>query len=380
MANDKQAWEYFMETHTKWLLLSLALVAGCVSAPKSSSSPAQPLTGDESDQVWKQDLTAGGCANFIAVDPNDIPWIIACGDYQKDNVYYLGVSLNCGGGLGCNRWLPNRGFAATNLAVNLNGEVFASSYTGATAVNQWGNDSRGIGVPMGDWYAMTPYRYGPGSCISAVAVTKERYDDISFLDPQIELADRSLLGDTVEAFWGLGCGAGDNSVYVMNPPRDVITGQPWIQVDAGNGAAGVAIALFTSQIDGELHQTPWLMTGDGRLLSYDGNRFVSQPTPGSVPGEISIGAFSVTDHFAAIHGGTFGKFLVTGGVYRWDDAKLTWEYFITDIAPSGNRIAQIAHSEAFYSSTFARQIGPSRLWAIDTAGNIYYAAQRQGPH
>jgi hypothetical protein len=171
-------------------------------------------------------------------------------------------------------------------------------------------------------------------------------------------------------FWAIGC---DNHVYTLSPPYVPATQHPWLEM----GASAVAITLFNSDNGGVLSQTPWIMTSKGALYSYSGgstvtsvnDRFVLEPGPGGF-------AYSLTDHFVAVRGETLGTTLAIEGVYRWNDQKGTWDRFITTFAPSGLPVAQISHSEGYTAST--GPVGPSRLWAIDTAGNIYFAAPADG--
>ena len=129
------------------------------------------------------------------------------------------------------------------------------------------------------------------------------------------------------------------------------------------------VAMFT--VDGTSAQVPWviapLSSGTKTVWAFENGNFVPAP-PISVLG-LQFDITYVTDHY-----------VVAGDlVWHWNgDAhgnrgNPVWSLVAgsgTPLASSGVKIAQIAYSAALPGTSIGT-VGPSNLWMVDTATNIY---------
>ena len=152
-----------------------------------------------------------------------------------------------------------------------------------------------------------------------------------------------------------------------------ITGDPPISFDNTE----TQVAMFS--VDGSSAQVPWviapLSNGTKTVWAFENGNFVPAP-PISVLG-LQFDITYVTDHY-----------VVAGDlVWHWNgDAhgnrgNPAWSLVAgsgSPLASSGVKIAQIAYSAALPGTSLGT-VGPSNLWMVDTATNIYqYGDVNQG--
>jgi hypothetical protein len=317
---------------------------------------------------WVQE-SAGGCATSIAVAPNDVPWVIGCNGNADAGVYYLqygGSDPTCKSLICDDKWIYDGAFAknittdyhGSAYVTNSNGELWSANWTEPKALGD-----RTPGIPNGTWMEHSPSylgdpRNGPGGCVTAaVAGTDDNCGYEGFVTPMVGC----LFPDDKYSVV-LGCGRGSNN-YLY----EWVHGTPiyWAQLDAQHAATASQIAIFTQSSPTSPVPTLWTLDSTGQLASYNGVRFVPEPNASTV-------AWAITDHFVAAYQPSLPRHPGSSGIYQWNDDSQTWSYFIAATAPNGHTIMHIAYSGLFYSGF--GPVGPSRLWAIDDIGNIYFAA------
>src|SRR5580700_9129982 len=117
-----------MRNHSRNTVTVAAIAALAGLLAESSTANAQtaspiPTTG----YSWYQ--VSPGCASAIAVGPNNIPWILGCGNPSEVRpVYYL--SQSCTGSFFCPVTWQYAGMNAMTLTVNLNGVPFVTDANG----------------------------------------------------------------------------------------------------------------------------------------------------------------------------------------------------------------------------------------------------------
>ena len=153
----------------------------------------------------------------------------------------------------------------------------------------------------------------------------------------------------------------------------------WEQADHGDYMA----ALFTDGGPQSLNQNPWVIGGapggeDGYTYVYNGLSFPRTSRPS---GTNSI--TYLTDHHVIASGPyrALGVWITLRGVFHWNGgihgespaSGPDWTKIIGD-TPNAP-LAKIAYASQMAGPNWcsALAIGPSRLWALDTAGNIYVA-------
>jgi hypothetical protein len=316
------------------------------------------------DLRWSPVVAANPqCATSIAVAPNDVPWITRCEPSDDKEVFYLadgfGRDPSCHE-LSCAAWVDDHGsgrFISTDLQGNV--DVVRSDGSAWSALWDDENPTR----PNGHWGELSPIApqmrayapTDPGGCVT------------QFLD----FADYPYLGFVtwtgphygwlLAAYFGLGCQAGaDRPVYYWNP---AYYGDVWHQVDAAHGFRATQLAFFTQSPPTGSIQDLWALTSKGHLYRLEGDHFVAMPEP------LLAAPISMTDHFVIATGLFPIKSSKWTGVYHWDDDTQTWSYYVGLGTPDGHTIQQIAHASSFYAQNVL--YGPSRLWGIDEAGNVY---------
>ena len=324
--------------------------------------------------VWQQDTTlpgyvgGPGCAKQIAVGPNDVPWVIGCsgpGDNGTNkSVYYLQFTPCTPNGGECfggsYSWVYANG-AATYISVDVEGEPWLVTSDGHVwtltsysrpSTGGWDNLTTQGGYEGGQvhWPGFSDGR------LSAVVtiVTPQLFTEL-FGTPNVLLAP-----DENEPFnfWGFGYPAATNTAIFSYDASDGATA--WIHVDGQDGAAAAKIALFSRKSGSGVIQTPWVATSSGLVYSTSGSsgQFVQMP---------GANVLDITDHHV----------LTYPYVYQWSDAPPgssppgTW-INIGSILTSANTLAlRVAHAPAV--TVQGQSFGPSRLWAIDSNGHIFYS-------
>jgi hypothetical protein len=172
--------------------------------------------------------------------------------------------------------------------------------------------------------------------------------------------------------WAVGCGTTPASVITLNNLvltftdipvyRAYYTANGWSQVGAGQGNVASEIAQFT--VDGTQLQNPWIVANNN-VYVYNGTYF--RQVTGPRPLGINVGAAHITDHYVVDNSGYVWRWM--GDAYG-NPGNPPWHQIIgpTPIAP----IAKIASAEKLFG-TAQGNVGPSRLYALDTQNRIYVA-------
>lgn len=297
-----------------------------------------------------------GCATAIAVGANNWPVVLGCGLGTSTIFYAHGES--CSGLLCTPTWNRMEGLTtAAHVAVNLNGNIFATDTSGAL----WfaNGSAAGDGGFTGGFTKISTTYFGGTACIQSLAAPFGQSDppSVTFVNPIAQTG-------TLSTFWGVGCGGSPNeSLWTL--PLDAVFGlgkpiidgsSEWQQVGAAEGNAAAQVALFTDVNENAINQNPWVVA-NGNVYFYNGQYYQQEPNA-------PAGVTYVTDHY-----------IVAGGnVYYWNGSAggggtTTWTEVI---GPTPNApINQIAWAQAV-PGTQSGTVGPSQLWAIDTSGNIYF--------
>ncbi len=301
---------------------------------------------------------AGGCATAIAVAPNNVPWILGCGNTADREIFYMGESCNP---ICLPTWVDDQ-LSANDITTEYTGEVFATTSGGAVYATGWqGNPLTPI---IGKWGEISPNNVtgffgpvsNPGGCISALAVTSDFEKTETFVTGTVPDSDP----DQGEYFYGLGCSSNpDNSIYVYGPENGLMS---WQQVDPAHGSAAAQLVMFNqSSTTSTLSQSLWVLNSLGSVFRYNGSTFDAISTPGT-------GVYSITDHFIAYNSGP-----VFQEVAQWNDSTQSWQDYIGTATPDGTWIAEIAYANGVLQTTNG-PVGPSALWGVDDTGVIYSVA------
>jgi hypothetical protein len=341
--------------------LNLSIVLSIACSTFVTSASASSATHN-----WVRPSTdTQGCATGIAVGPNNVPYVTGCGPGPNNYIYYLAQQTNCSS-LSCPQTWHYTNGAGIQVFVNLDGDPWALTSNGAT---YWVSDktTNGTEVPADQWSEMTPSPYA-GGCLSSLAVPL--YGGTPYQDLVTGAAESSPA--TLLALWGIGCGTPgvDNAIWELPIQYNFVTrstsgSTTWQQVDAQDNAAAVQITFFNDPSNND--QVPWVLTAEGTVYSYARGAFHQNPAP--------PGVYAITDHFVLAPVSNNQP----SGALHWNGSTQTFDStpWADPVAPSGYSIAQIAYSGPI-NGTAKGTIGPSFLWGIDTAGNIYYAAPKSG--
>ena len=349
----------------------VALCLGAAIAMYPDAARAQSL-------VWQQDTTlpgyvgGPGCARQIAVGPNDLPWVIGCsgpGDNGTNkSVYYLQFTPCTSNGGDCfggsYSWVYANG-AATYISVDVTGEPWLVTSDG----HVWGirflnnNPTTAAQWTVAGWEDHTAQGgenllgtlinwpgFSSGRLSAVVTIATQLYGEffkLPFNGPPLGL-------DGPFDFWGFGYPAATNTaIFEYDVNKSAVA---WTRVDPQDGAAAAKIALFSRESGSELIQTPWVATSSGLVYSFpfssaSSGYFVLMP---------GANVLDITDHHVIAY----------PYVYQWSDKSSTWNN-IGSMLTSANTLAlRLAHAPAV--TVEGQSFGPSRLWAIDSNGHIFY--------
>ncbi|HYQ29046.1 MAG TPA: hypothetical protein VER04_17570 [Polyangiaceae bacterium] len=353
-------------------LLSWLLLSGFLPLTRSAAA----------ELVWVQQP---GTAKEIAVGSNDMPWIvdsngvvqygtpeIACGGglcVQTDNVQWHVLNADIVEHIGVG--LDNVAFITDNVGqIALPVAAVSDEFNGAPGSNggplngyNWFNyfEAARAGQPRGWYYKPTTVgsRSGPRACIGRIAVSANH--------------------DSYSSYYGVGC---DHNLYSATPQwtwrNGVIqSGYPVWNLQAGTSGAK-QVSLF-SQVGSVLEQTIWVLLGDAHLHALTNSGYITIEVPRWSNGKAVPGGVTYATDGYAIAGNFVWEW--KQGIYGGTgDSSRDWNMLIgtTPNAP----LAQIAHAGRLPGPNYfgGGTVGPSRLWALDTAGNIYVAVDRSGPH
>jgi len=314
---------------------SLALLAfAALSTTLLSSHEAHAA----STKVW---LQTDGCAKQIAVSGNDLPWVLGCD--AVGSIYYRGsVSAPCSGGGLClttPAWIYAGG-SANFISVGVDSGPAVVDRQGALWVAVW-SSAGAAGQRKPDKWVNPPTLMPDGkpACIQSFAQ-----------------------GQIFSKYWAIGCGGNPNApiwwldpVWSGNVPLSqlfVKGTNVWHQLGAQYANAGTQVALFNAFSNSVVTQNPWIVAG-GSVWAYNGSYFDWVPAP--FDGQVT----AVTDHYIVSAGSVYRW---NGNIYGGGGGATPWTL---EIGATPAPIKQIAW-------TMNRQGGSSNLWAIDTAGGIYY--------
>jgi len=297
-----------------------------------------------------------GYATAISVGPRNIPWVIGRGGH----INYGIEGTACGAGIcvpsGQEVWHDAVGGIAVRVAVNLQDEVAVSNSAGtlylAGVVDSATDPHRWPGS-LTKWLSYsTTFGAGGSHCVGqfvmSVAQTGTAGPDYLYGQP---CTGGSAWQLAPGFFW---------YPYLANFP--LMSNGTWVQVDTNDSQ----VALFSTSAFGRATQNPWTLY-NGHAYAFNGASFVRVINP-KVFTDLKLQYLSDTFAVAAgivyqWTGDVFGR--GTGNPYQ------DWKFVIgaTPNAP----IAQIAYAPALTGPNYfgANTIGPSELWATDTAGNIY---------
>jgi hypothetical protein len=313
--------------------------------------------------MWDQDSTlrgvsGPGCGHEIAVGPNDVPWVVGCSPTNNADkwIYYLNPGQSCSNGF-C---LPSyswtyAGATAVKVSVDLVGDA---AIVGSNDHISWMNETKngsGISVPSNSFFDITSSSPNVGGLVTDVV-------DL-WHGPTTELEFKTAPDNVHDSWnyvdlWANGSGSPSSNRGIFR--YDFFDG-PKVWEPLPGGASGAKVAIFMQPSDPG-SQTPWSMTVQGWLwrFNFGTSAFDSMPTP--VMGH----ANDITDHFAV--GGD-------GNVYEWIDNATSWQLYL-GWAPSNLPIVKVAHAPSV--NVNGTTFGPSHLWALDSAGNIWYAGALPG--
>ena len=318
-------------------------------------------------RIWVQQP---GTAKEIAVASNDMPWIVD----SNGIVQYGTRELSCAGGLcvetGNVEWHVLGPGIAAHIAVALDNTVIMTDPSRGDIwlpVTQVSEEISGLNgnnwfkyfssAPAGrpnNWYKVPTYygsNGGTPACTGRIAMSADHNDYTSYFGIG---CDGNMYGITPDWRWRNGVLVGGNHVWDLQ-------------------IAGAKQVSMASQVNRGLEQTWWVLyDAHVHVWANDGFKTIEVPrwsNGKAVPGGVTY----ATDGFAIA-----GNF-----VWRWTqdinggtgDARQDWEMYIgtTPNAP----LAQIAHAGVLPPPNYygGNWVGPSRLWALDTAGRIYVQSE-----
>jgi hypothetical protein len=292
-----------------------------------------------------------GAASAIAVGATDIPWVL-----QGGEAYY--GTATCPGDIctdpyGVEQWTNVHGLA-TNIAVDLAGSPW-TTYQGVLSGYDWaGGESLWTQHP-------TTVPGGAAACITSFAITEDVQDSALIMFPNSKYSGTKLY----PSFWGIDCTSAGNlwqldADYLLTVYGSAWASKQWKEIDTGDHQ----MALFSSNDGSTVNQNPWI-TVRGQVWVYNGSTFFNVDAPGVVT--------YITDGFAVTSAGVYAW---TGDIYGHGTGNKTQDWDkVTGQTPNAP-IAQIAYAAATLVGTSQGDVGPSNLWAIDTADNIYRAETR----
>jgi hypothetical protein len=349
-------------------MTSASVIAFVAISMQSKSAFAQ--------NVWVQD-NGGGCATSITVSANNLPVVIGCDTpvgYPGPIVYYSNQVLDritqnltwypaINPINGINPPAPEPKY----IYANMNGETFVTDVNGAI----WWADGPGTGNGgfTGQWNEV-PSGGCVGSFVASYAQPLEGAPATVAFDTPVEFQE-------VANVWGVGCdpnSTNNSNLYMLSmdwvatPGFDGYLGSlQWTRM-GGSGARASLIAFFTD-LESGVTQNPWVVNTEGYLYFFNGSGFSSAP---NAPANITY----ATDHYILTGSSSTPS---EQAVYYWNGTNVgggntSWTNVIGGL-PGPYGITQIAWSQAV-TGTPNGTIGPSDLWAIDSAGNIYYMAHQ----
>jgi hypothetical protein len=313
---------------------------------------------------WAQDTSmsgqGAGCAHEIAVGPNDVPWVIGCSPTSSSVadkwVYYFSPGTVCGSGicLPTSTW-TYAGASGTRISVDLVGDALLVGSNGHISWVKEGTNG-GVGWPAGGFSDLTSNSGWPdlgGFVTDAVDLWHGPLSEELFRTGPAPAGDDDF---KYADFWANGSGSAStcNGIYRY----DLNSGDKgWSSPQAGS--CGVKIALFTEPSNAKMPhnestQTPWSLSQVHDIFAWDQAHSGFALMPGA--------ALDITDHYIV---GT------DNNVYQWNGT--SWDFFL-GWSPAGKPIVRVAHAPSVYL-TNGSTVGPSHLWAVDSAGNIWYAYQ-----
>ncbi len=368
--------------------VALALTAGVIVLTSAPAAPAQaePATAQawpvpETGYVWHKVST--GCASAIAVGPNNIPWILGCGDPSKPReVYYLTYT---GSGLVHTPMWQSAGLSGLTIAVDLNGFPYVTDTNGQL----WSITDHSTLPGSFQWLQFTP------GCVRSFAISA------TSTSPETELLNPGLFpipgqsGHYLQpSVWGIGCNAplafppADGWMYIdkfdwntnwLNGVPETALPDVWARVGAWAGNQASQLAMFTNVYGPgpeDFTQNPWAIDASGYTY-YLNSAYNQGPAfadsggePHFLPGRLP--ATSITDHF--IQADRLFTFYWTGSI---DGGGGTWEQLQIADDPG---LTQIAFSSAIPGTgpNSNVTVGPSRLWGITSTGAVYEAVPQPG--
>jgi hypothetical protein len=372
-----------------------AALAGAGVLGSANAADAAALAGG----TYRWVPVGVGCASAIAVGANNVPWILGCNGGNPNakgpsGVYYLEYCnlpvstfltyCSATGSTGVVVPYPQwtyAGFDGVTLAVNLNGIPWATDASGVPHEDTWsycagtGLACPWLGTTPGGWSAVGVGGKGQLAAGVSVSIASPAEPSGMMFYPAPDVPVTGLLAPLDRSkLWGVSSGGGEaywEEVfhYVDEAPQ---APAGWTPGDA----LVTALAIFTDPPTSATHadgsdttQVAWAINSSGNVFCNDGGGsggWTYRPTPEA--------ATWITDHYIV---GSSGE------VYAWNGTSngggnATWSKVIGPLPGGSNGIAmhRIAASQAA-SGAFAGQgapIGPSELWGVDAAGNVYWAA------
>jgi hypothetical protein len=340
--------------------------AGAALSIALHATSAHAMTWVRDDQAYPG-LPGPGCAQKIAVGPNNVPWIIGCDQspYPPNQpIRFLDCAPcdNCLFPTSCT-WQDAQG-DAVDVMGGVNGSPVAITSNGHAWQIDIDANSPNTDVPAipYQWYDLTANNAGCGhplgGCVTQMFTSYTT-------TPQQELWMTPVLdsppSSCVWKQWALGCGGGpDHAIYEFDGADGAVS---WSRVDPQQNAAATHLALFGNGT--AANQVPWVSNSLGAIYGYDSflSQFVAEPNPGL--------ALSLTDHFVLTRRSARDA---DQNVFQWSDSTQSWSQYITGTAPNNARIVEIAAASSMNDGSYGI-IGPSKLWGIDANGNIYVAQE-----
>lgn len=311
---------------------------------------------------WEQDTNltnaGAGCAHEIAVGPNDVPWVVGCSPTSAADkwIFYLKPTQNCSNGF-CfqgHAW-TYANTNATEISIDDVGAAFAVPSNGHVMTALFQN-SGGISMPTGSWVDLTTTAYSTAPALGGfVTDVVDRWSGpisaLAFETPEATTGFVSYLD-----LWANGSGSPTTCRGIYRYDLNMGATQ-WSSPQAGS--CGTKLAIFTEN-NNPSTQTPWSLTQVGDLFAYNFSSGAFEWRPGK--------AIDLTDHYAV---GT------DNNVYQWNDSTQNWDPFL-GWSPAGKPIVRVAHAPSV-TTTSGATFGPSHLWAVDSAGNIWFASPTTTP-
>jgi hypothetical protein len=310
--------------------VSVGLAAGGAFAVYAAIAALDPAAARASEEIiaWTQDVhipgfSGGpGCANQIAVGPNNVPIVLGCSGPDGVNRWLFQLVYSSG----TYTWV-NSGAAGVSIAVDATSVPWLLTNDGHIWASEsiFGNHA---------WVDVTALNTQDGSPFGAGRLS------------HIAVVTTGTPG--VDTIWGLGYSPAANNT-VWDASYDIPIGGAWSQVDAQDGADGSKLVVFTGTLLGQQYQIPAVINTGGNIYLYSA----------STTKFVQIAAAPILD---VADGWVIANISGVPTLFQFVPLGLDWTEWPSSLnSPNGTSIVRIAYAG----------LGPSALWGLDTSGHIF---------